>query len=124
MRIALSLQFIKPSLAKIVYTIGETMYSPFRFSRKEYESGEADGIIRDAVTKHIATQVSSLVATAQEAFNPKDVAAKLVGKDGAFYVADQRVEAGSSRASRWKRMMRPARRASSTSCTRTAAMRC
>lgn len=92
--LTLSLQFIKPSLAKIVYTISETMYSPFRFSRKEYESGAADGIIRDAVTRHIATQVSSLVATAQGAFNPKDVTAKLVGKDGAFYVADQGVEAG------------------------------
>ena len=92
--LTLSLQFIKPSLAKIVYTISETTYSPFRLSRKEYESGAANGVIRDAVTKQIAAQVSSLVATAQAAFNPKDVTAKLVGKDGAFYVADKGIEVG------------------------------
>jgi hypothetical protein len=46
------------------------------------------------VTKHVAIQVSNLVATARAAFNPKDVTTNLVGKDGAFYVADQGVEAG------------------------------
>jgi hypothetical protein len=92
--LTMSLQFVKPSLGKIVYTISETMYSPFRLSRKEYESGAANAIIRDAVTKHVATQVSSLVATARAAFNPKDVTTNLVGKDGAFYVADQGIEAG------------------------------
>jgi hypothetical protein len=92
--LTLSLQFIKPSLAKIVYTISETTYSPFRLSRAEYESGAADGIMRAAVLKHIAAQVSSLVASAQAAFNPKDVTARLVGKDGAFYVVDKGIEAG------------------------------
>jgi hypothetical protein len=36
--LTMSLQFVKPSLGKIVYTISETMYSPFRLSRKEYDS--------------------------------------------------------------------------------------
>jgi hypothetical protein len=92
--VTLSLQFVKPNLAKVVYTISETLYSPFRLSRKEYESGAADGVIRDALVKNITTQVSSLVASAQAAFNPKDVSVKLVGKDGKFFVADQGVEAG------------------------------
>ncbi|TFW01527.1 hypothetical protein E4K72_14210 [Oxalobacteraceae bacterium OM1] len=92
--VTLNLQFIKPNLAKTVYTISETLYSPFRFSRAEYESGSVDGVIRDVLVKNIKTQVSSLVASARAAFNPQDVAVKLVDRDGKFLVADKGFEAG------------------------------
>lgn len=92
--VTLNLQFIKPNLAKIVYTLSETVYSPFRFSRAEYASGAADAIIAEVVMKNIQTQVDSLVAAARQAFNPKDVVVTLVDRDGTFFVADQGAEAG------------------------------
>lgn len=92
--VTLNLQFIKPNLAKIVYTTSETMYSPFRFSKAEYESGAVDGVIRDVLLRNIKSQVSNLVSTAKVSFNPKDVAVNLVDKDGKFYVTDKGLEAG------------------------------
>lgn len=92
--VTLNLQFIKPSLAKTVYSLSDTVYSPFRFSRAEYESGAADATIRDVLARNIKVQVDALVGTAKQAFNPKDVIVKLADKDGRFYVADKGVEAG------------------------------
>lgn len=92
--VTLSLQFVKPNLAKVVYTMSETAYSPFRFSKAEYASGAADAVIRAQLMKNVTAQVGSLVASARAAFNPKDVVVKLVGKDGKYFVADQGVEAG------------------------------
>lgn len=92
--VTLNLQFIKPNLAKIVYTMSETLYSPFRFSKNEYASGAADAVIRKVMVNNIQAQVSSLVTSAKNAFNPKDVSIKLVGKDGKFFVADGGFEAG------------------------------
>jgi hypothetical protein len=92
--VTLNLQFIKPNLAKIVYTLSETMYSPFRFSKAEYESGAVDGVIRDVLLRNIKVQVSSLVASANVAFNPRDVSVKLVDKDGKFFVTDKGLEVG------------------------------
>lgn len=92
--VTLSLQFVKPNLAKVVYTMSETAYSPFRFSKAEYASGAADAVIREQLMKNITAQVGSLVASARAAFNPKDVVVKLVGKDGKYFVGDQGIEAG------------------------------
>jgi len=92
--VTLNLQFIKPNLAKVVYTLSETLYSPFRFSKAEYASGAADSLIREMLVKNIKTQVSSLVASARTAFNPKDISVKLADKDGKFYITDKGVEAG------------------------------
>lgn len=92
--VTLNLQFIKPNLAKIVYTLSDTLYSPFRFSRAEYESGAVDGVIRDVLVKNIKAQVSNLISSAKDAFNPKDVSVKLVDKDGKFYVTDKGLETG------------------------------
>jgi hypothetical protein len=92
--VTLSLQFVRPSLAKVAYTMSETVYSPFRFSRQEYESGAMDATIRDAVLKNLGEQVDALVDGARGAFNPKTTAVKLVDRDGKFFVADQGIEAG------------------------------
>lgn len=92
--VTLSLQFVRPSLAKVAYTMSETVYSPFRFSRQEYESGAMDGAIRAAVLKNLGDQVEALVDGARAAFNPKATTVRLVDRDGQFFVADQGFEAG------------------------------
>lgn len=92
--VTLSLQFVKPNLAKVVYTMSETAYSPFRFSKAEYASGAADAVIRAQLMKNITAQLDSLVASARASFNPKDVVVTLAGKDGKYFVADQGFEAG------------------------------
>jgi hypothetical protein len=92
--LTLNLQFVRPSLGKVVYTLSETVYSPFRLGRTEYESGAANKVIRDTLIRNIGAQAASLVASARQAFDPKDVNVKLVARDGGFYVADRGAEAG------------------------------
>ena len=92
--VTLSLQFVRPSLAKVVYTVSETVYTPFRFSRAEYESGAMDATIRAEVLKSIDDQIGTLVAGARAAFDPKSTTVRLVDRDGKFLVADRGVEAG------------------------------
>jgi hypothetical protein len=92
--VTLSVQFVRPSLAKVVYTLSETVYSPFRFSRREYESGAADTEIRKRLQANLSRQVGSLVASARQGFDPRNVQARLVARDGGLYVVDQGVETG------------------------------
>lgn len=92
--VTLSLQFVRPSLAKVVYTMSETVYTPFRFSRAEYASGAADALMRAEVLRNVGAQVDSLVAGARAAFDPKSTAVKIADRDGKFLVADRGVEAG------------------------------
>lgn len=92
--LTLNIQFMRPSLGKVVYTLSETVYSPFRLGRQEYESGAADKIIRDTLVRNIGTQAASLVAAARQAFDPKDVNIRLAARDGDFYVTDRGAEAG------------------------------
>ncbi|HEX8601518.1 MAG TPA: hypothetical protein VF774_02660 [Pseudoduganella sp.] len=90
----LNLQFVRPSLGKVVYTISETVYSPFSLGRKEYESGASNAVIRETLIRNLGTQAASLVASARQAFDPKDVSIRIVGRDGDFYVTDRGAEAG------------------------------
>jgi hypothetical protein len=92
--VTLSLQFVRPSLAKVAYTMSETVYSPFRFSRQEVDSGAAETTIRAGVLKNLEEQVDVLVDSARQAFNPKTTAIKLLDRDGKFVVADGGIEAG------------------------------
>ncbi len=92
--VTLSLQFVRPGLAKVVYTMSETVYTPFRFGRAEYASGAMDATMRAEVLRNIAAQVDTLVASARAAFDPKATAVKLADRDGKFLVADRGVEAG------------------------------
>lgn len=92
--LTLNVQFVRPSLGKVVYTISETAYSPFRLGRKEYESGAANAVIRATLIRNIGAQAASLVNTARQAFDPKDVDIKLAARDGDFYVTERGAEAG------------------------------
>jgi hypothetical protein len=92
--VTLNMQFVRPSLGKVVYTLSETVYSPFRLKREEYESGAANAIIRDTLMRNIGAQAASLVKSARQAFDPKDVNIRLAARDGDFYVTDRGAEAG------------------------------
>jgi hypothetical protein len=92
--LTLNIQFVRPSLGKVVYTLSETVYSPFRLERKEYESGAANQVIRDTLIRNISAQAASLVTAAKQAFDPKDVSVKLAARDGQFYVTDRGAEVG------------------------------
>ena len=92
--VTLNIQFVRPSLGKVVYTLSETVYSPFRFERSEYESGAVDQVIRDTLVRNINAQAGSLVVAAKKAFDPKDVSVKLAARDGRFYVTDRGAEVG------------------------------
>lgn len=92
--LTLNVQFVRPSLGKVVYTLSETVYSPFRLGRDEYASGAADGVIRDTLLRNLDKQVASLVAAAHKAFDPRDVSVRLAARDGAYFVTDRGAEAG------------------------------
>jgi hypothetical protein len=95
--VTLNIQFVRPSLGKVVYTLSETVYSPFRLERREYESGAANQVIRDTLIRNISAQAGTLVAAAKKAFDPKDVNVKLAARDGQFYVTDRGAEVGFAR---------------------------
>lgn len=92
--VTLNLQFVRPSLGKVVYTVNETVYSPFRFTREEYEAGTGNQVIRDTLVRNIGALAASLVKTASAGFNPRDESVKLAARDGAFYVTSRGAEAG------------------------------
>lgn len=92
--LTLNIQFVRPSLGKVVYTLSETVYSPFKFTRAEYESGAVAQVIRDTLVRNAGSQAASLVAAARKAFDPKDVNIKLSARDGDFFVTDRGAEAG------------------------------
>lgn len=92
--LTLNIQFVRPTLGKVVYTLSETVYSPFRFTRAEYASGAVNETIRNTLIRNAGKQTASLVAAARKAFDPKDVSVGLVARDGSFYVTDRGAEAG------------------------------
>jgi hypothetical protein len=92
--VTLNIQFVRPSLGKVVYTLSETVYSPFRFGRQEYESGATNQVIRETLIRNINAQAASLVASARQSFDPKDVNIKLAARDGDFYVTERGAQAG------------------------------
>ena len=92
--LTLNVQFVRPSLGRVVYTLSETVYSPFKFTRQEYDSGAAHQVIRETLVRNAAAQAASLVAAAKKSFDPKDVNVRLAARDGDFYVTDRGAEAG------------------------------
>lgn len=92
--LTLNIQFVRPGLGKVVYSLSKTVYSPFRFARQEYESGAARQLIRDTLVRNAGAQAASLVAAARQGFDPRNVSIKLAARDGAFYVTDRGAEAG------------------------------
>lgn len=92
--ITLNLQLIKPERGKVAYSISETVYSPFLFTRQEYGTPQASQIITRALLENTSKQISLLLQKARSNFNPKQTPVKLVGSNGNFYVADKGFETG------------------------------
>lgn len=92
--VTLNLQVIKPDHAKVAYTISETVYSPFLFTKEEYRSAQAHATIVRILADNTKKQIGALLATAKRHFNPQQTVVKLVGRDGRFFVADKGFEIG------------------------------
>lgn len=92
--ITLNLQIIKADKAKIIFSSSNTTYSQFLVSNAQIGTAEYSNLIKEAVTKNIKDQVTSLVQEAKANFSPKITPVKIVGKDGNFYVADKGFEVG------------------------------
>ena len=92
--ITLNIQLIKPDQSKVVYSITETLYSPFIFDKAELNSPATRAHISAVVVKGLNLQVTSLVQTLKNNFQPKDLPINLVGQEQGLFIADQGFEAG------------------------------
>jgi hypothetical protein len=92
--VTLTLQIIKPNEGKVAYTLSDTFYSPFTFSKQEDALAATRALINQKVIENMMTQVDFLVKEATKAFNPKASTIKVIGKSGKYYVLDAGYEVG------------------------------
>lgn len=92
--ITLNLQLVKPDMAKVVYSISETLYSPFIFSREELASPAAAAKIVATVAAGLNRQTADLVQNLKTNFSPKGQSVKVVGRSQGVLVVDQGFEIG------------------------------
>ena len=92
--ITLNLQLIKPDLSKVVYSISETLYSPFIFTKDEIGKPAMTAKLAEVVVKGLNIQIASLVETLKANFKPKDVPIKVVGRERGLFVVDRGFEVG------------------------------
>lgn len=92
--VTLNLQIIKADKAKILFSSSNTTYSQFLVSTAQIGTSEYTKLIKEAITKNMKDQVTSLVQEAKANFSPKITPVKIVGKEGNFYVADKGFEVG------------------------------
>ena len=92
--LTLNLQLVKPDLAKVVYSISETLYSPFIFSKDELTSPAAAAHIANTVGTGLNRQVAGLVQSLKTNFLPKGQPVKVVGRSQGVLVVDQGFEIG------------------------------
>jgi hypothetical protein len=92
--ITLTLQIVKPDQGRVAYTLTDTLYSPFIFTKQEVDLPATKEIIRKKVIENINKQVDFLVAEAKKVFNPKSNEVKIIGKSGRYFVVDGGYEVG------------------------------
>jgi hypothetical protein len=92
--ITLNLQLVKPDMAKVVYSISETLYSPFIFTKDELATPAAADKIANTVTSGLNRQITDLVQKLKTNFNPKGQLVKVVGRSEGVLVVDQGFETG------------------------------
>jgi len=95
--ITLTLQIIKPDRGRVAYTLSDTLYSPFVFSKQESNLPATTALIRRKVIENMLGQVDHLVAEAAKVFNPKSSVVKVLGKSGKYLVLDGGYEIGFSK---------------------------
>jgi hypothetical protein len=92
--ITLNLQLVKPDMAKVVYSISETLYSPLIFSKEELATPAAAATIATTISNGLNRQVNDLVQNLKTNFNPKGQPVKVVGRSQGVLVVDQGFEIG------------------------------
>jgi hypothetical protein len=92
--ITLNLQVVKPDLAKVVYSISETLYTPFRFGSAEELSKSVKTIVTDDVVTGLEKQLTELVGQLKNGFQPKQSIVTIVGRSSDVYVVDKGFEVG------------------------------
>lgn len=92
--ITLTLQIIKPDRGRVAYTLTDTQYSPFIFTKEEVNLPATKDIIRKRVIANMFSQVDYLVSEAKKVFNPKSNEVKIIGKSGKYFVLNGGYEIG------------------------------
>ncbi len=92
--ITLNLQLIKPETSKVVYSVSQTLYSPFRFGSADELEKSKISVITPALVKGISQQVDGLVKELKNGFKPKDAIAKVVGRVNGLIVVNKGYESG------------------------------
>ncbi len=92
--ITLNLQLVKPDSAKVVYTISETLYSPFRFGSQAELQTSLKTLVRDALATGLDRQIDELITQLKKGFQPKETVVTIAGRSGDVLVADKGYEVG------------------------------
>ena len=92
--ITLNIQLVKPNLSKVVYSVSETLYSPFLFSKDELGTTAMSAKVADIVAQGLNLQIASLVETLKNNFKPKDIPVNVVGQEQGVLIVDQGFEVG------------------------------
>lgn len=92
--VTLTLQIIKPDKGKVAYTLSDTLYSPFVFTKQEDANPATRALIDRKVIENMMTQVDHLVSEAGKAFNPKSTEVTVIGRSGKYLVVDGGYEIG------------------------------
>lgn len=92
--VTVNLQVVKPELAKVVYSISETLYSPFLFAKEEMDTPAQQARVREVVASGVRRQVGELVRALKQNFNPKETPVRIVGRSQGVLVVDQGFEIG------------------------------
>jgi hypothetical protein len=92
--ITLNLQLVKPDRAKVVYSISETLYSPFRFGSQAELQASVMKLVRDTVALGLNQQIDGLVKQLQKEFQPKETVVTIAGRSAGVLVADKGFEVG------------------------------
>jgi len=92
--ITLTMQIIKPDRGRVAYTLSDTLYSPFIFSKQEADLPSTTALIRQKIIENLLGQVDHLVAESAKVFNPKSTVITVVGKSGKYLLLDGGYEVG------------------------------
>jgi hypothetical protein len=92
--ITLNLQLVKPDRAKVVYSVSETLYSPFRFGSRAELQANVSKLIQETVAAGLNQQLDDLIAQLQKGFQPKETVVSIVGRSAGVLLADKGFEVG------------------------------
>lgn len=92
--ITLNLQLIKPETAKVVYSVSQTLYSPFKFDSLRVLNESKSSLIKNTLVEGLNQQIDGLVKELQAGFKPKETVVKIAGRSNGVLVANKGFEVG------------------------------